>query len=172
MGQAQEIIDKHGPAEEEEKEAVSEPAQITPLPGQNGETVDFDDRDDSTSTAAATPSGYNSDSSESCSSSDENAALEGSTGKKRKPHQKSESLRDPKESADKVVKACTTGAKHSADGDDNDGGEGEVDGVTKMANKKRRKERVALTGESKAEVKAELATVAFERALRVAEVLA
>lgn len=172
LEQAQEIIEKHGPREEHEKEVVSEPAQITPPPGsraetaKKGEIINFDDDP----APAAAPSGYNSDSSTSSSSDDENAAP-GEESDKRGLNGKEagkSSTPGAKPSVDPSKEMFAFGFSHTAASIDG----GNEQDVTKKAVKRKRKERVALTGDAKAEGKAQIAVVSFERALRVAEVLA
>lgn len=192
LAQAQEIIDKHGPDDEEEEEVGNEAAQgKTPENSKRtaSETVDFDTKAARNNVEA--PGGYNSDNtdSEECpsvSEAEEDADVGEVEGAGRVRKGRTLGL-EKREAGDKKIKVVTI-ADGVASGNASDfsfsfsepgaasgaeegvSNEGKGDGVPK--GKRQRKARAAVKGVSKAELKSKLAAVAFERALRVAEVLA
>lgn len=199
LAEAQEIISKHGPDEEEEETAASREASTPAIVEPAHETVEEQ--------SVTVPSGYNSDSTEDGEGSDDdhssNGDGQGVVGDKKAVALPGAGASNPPSASaaggfsfsfsdansaevSNATSADATVVRHADDGsssssdDDGSGDDGDqgvkanapVEGGQPGAvNKRPRKVRAALTGQAKAAAKTRAGAVAYERALQVAEML-
>lgn len=199
LAQAQEIISKHGPDEEEEETAASREASTPAIVEPAHETVDEQ--------SVPVPSGYNSDSTEDGEDNDDDDSSSGDgqevVGDKKAVALPGAGVNNPPPagaasgfsfsfsdanaaevsnatSADATVVRHADGGTSSSNDDGGSGDDGDqgveasapVEGGQPSAvNKRPRKARAALTGQAKAAAKTKAGAVAYERALQVAEML-
>eukprot|EP00904_Undaria_pinnatifida_P002311 jgi/Undpi1/12080/HiC_scaffold_4.g01778.m1 len=178
LAEAQAVIDKHGPDEGEELTAAAREA-AAPAAAAEVEALDETFADDEPAQVA--PSGYNSDSSEEGEeSSGETSAQDNVQGGTKIAEESPQEVTSTVEAGEGVDSGSSSGSSSDSSSDSDEdakedkeavGDKGAVVEAVTPAGKKRRKARSALTGNSKAEVKARTAMVAYERALQLAELL-